>query len=84
MDPEDDAAALLPEGWFDVYRWVRRLTPSTEAAEVLTVEVCRRLRAGRPAWLAGQAVDRRLRFYVAQVVCEHRGVVPSRSRPGVR
>jgi hypothetical protein len=81
VDPPEDSAALLPAGWYDVYRWLRRLTPSTDAAEELTVEVCRRLRAGQPGCLANKAIDVQLRFFVAQVVLEHRGVVPARGRP---
>jgi hypothetical protein len=60
---------------------LRRLTRSTDAAEELTVEVCRRLRSGRPRWLADKAIDSQLRFFVAQVIVEHRGVVPARGRP---
>ena len=70
-----NTVTALPDGWFDAYRWLRRLTPSTDVAEELTVEVCRRLRSGHPAWLASAAVDVRLRFFVVQIMLEHRGVL---------
>ena len=68
-----DPAAPLPQGWYDVYRWLSRLTSSTDTAEELTAEVCRRLRSGQPTWLAGRAVDVQQRFFVAQVLLEQRG-----------
>lgn len=52
-----------------------------DAAEELTVDVCRRLRSGQPRWLAHRATDIRLRFFVVQVVLEHRGVLPVAGRP---
>lgn len=68
------SAAPLPDGWYDVYRWLRCLTSSTATAEELTVEVCRRLRSGQPAWLAGKAPQVQQRFFVAQVLLERRGL----------
>lgn len=59
---------------------MRRLTLSTDAAEELTVEICRRLRSGQPHWLANKAIDSQLRFFVAQVILEHRGVLPASGR----
>lgn len=73
-------AAELPAGWYDVYCWIRHLTRSAELAEELTVDVCRRLTSGHPPWLASTCVDVQNRFFVAQVVLEHR----KNSSPGVR
>lgn len=67
--------ARLPDGWHDAYRWLLRMTPSTDTAEDLTVEVCRRMRSGRPAWLTARALDTRLRFFVVQVLLERRGIL---------
>ena len=71
------APVSLPDGWYDVYRWFGRLTSSADAAEELTVEVCRRLRSGRPSWLADDGAGQR-RFVVVQVAPERRGVLPER------
>lgn len=75
VPPTAPPAPLLPDGWYDVFRWLHHVVPAAEAAEQLTVEVCRRLRSGGPAWLADRDVDVQQRFFVAQVVLEHRGVL---------
>lgn len=76
--------APLPDGWYDVYRWLQHMTRSTDTADKLTVEVCRRMRCGEPAWLADKPVDVQLRFFVVQVVLEHRGVLSEGGRRSAR
>lgn len=73
-----DRPAPLPDGWYDAYRWLLGMTPSVGSAEELTVEVCLRMNSALPAWLDGKSVDTRLRFVVAQVVLENRGVLDGR------
>ncbi len=72
----------LPDGWYDVYRWFGRLTSSADTAEELTVEVCRRLRSGRPSCLADDDLAAQRRFFVVQVALERRGVLPERRAAG--
>ncbi len=75
--PQAAAPSALPDGWFDVYRRLRGQTPSTDVAEQLTAEVCRRLRAGPPPSLARQTTEVHRHFFVVQVLLERRGVLSS-------
>jgi len=60
----------------ELHGWLRRLTPTLAAAEDLTVEVVRRLRAAEhPAWLASRPAAVRHRFVCTQVVLQARGVL---------
>ncbi|MGZ4623987.1 MAG: hypothetical protein ACXVGD_18105 [Blastococcus sp.] len=71
-------AGTVAEPWLDevalVHGWLRRLSPTVEEAEDLTVAVLTRARRAGPALLDAASRQTRLQFLTVQAVLGHRGV----------